>query len=95
MNHISKKIKLVRNQEKFLFSSLGEEGVMMDLESGNYISINSVGSDIWQLLEKEITKQELIQQLITIYNISAEQCEVDLDEFLLKMIHQEMVITSN
>lgn len=93
MNLISNNLKLIQNQEKFLFSSLGDEGVMMDLESGNYINLNAVGSDIWQLLEKEITRQELIQKLSTIYNVSEEQCEADLEDFLLEIIKQEMVIT--
>lgn len=86
---------MIRNQEKFLFSSLGDEGVMMDLENGNYISLNAVGSDIWQMLEQEMTKQELIQKLSASYSVSEEQCEVDLEEFLSEMIKQEMVIISN
>jgi len=39
-----------RNDENFLISQLGQELVLMDTKTGDYLGINAVGTHIWNLL---------------------------------------------
>lgn len=73
---------LHRNNDRFLISELGDELVMMDIQSGNYISVNQVGSDIWNLLEQPMTYEELVVKLNAMYDISEEQCRAETAAFL-------------
>jgi len=89
---ISDKDTFSRNEEKFLFSNLGDEAVMMDLESGNYIGLNPVASTIWENLETPTTIDEMVLQLKEVYDTSIEECKKDIIPFLNDMLNKEMLI---
>jgi hypothetical protein len=82
---------LQRNESKFLASTLGEETVMMDLENGDYLGLNSVGTDIWNLLQQPISLETLLQKLKEVYDVSEEQLNTEVDSFLQKMQEQNML----
>lgn len=63
-----------RNDSKFLANKLGEEMVMMDMENGNFISVNAVGADIWALCEQPRPVRDIIQDLLQMYDIAEEAC---------------------
>lgn len=81
-----------RNDSKFLASALGDEIVMMDMDSGDYLGINSIGSDIWNLLENPLTVHDLITKIMGIYDVTEAQCTAEVTTFLFKMQEQDMLI---
>lgn len=83
-----------RNEKKFLSSRIGEETVMMDIDTGDYIGINNVGSDIWNRLEQPVSVRDIIGFLTGAYDVSPEQCEKETFEYLQKMQQHEMLLTS-
>ena len=83
---------VTRNNKDFISSMVGDEVVMMGMDSGNYIGMNSVGSSIWQLLEKPIKVSEITDSLLDIYEVAKEQCEQQVLEFLEKLNGQDMLI---
>lgn len=82
---------LIRNEEKFLASSLGEEAVMMNVENGNFIGVNSVGAEIWHLLKEPIQVDDLVKHLTTRYNIDEMQCSIETIAYLNKMMDEELL----
>ena len=68
-------------------SDLDGEKVMMDLEKGQYFMLNGVGGDIWDLIEKPMSVQGIIKELMKQYEVSQEECESAVKDFLLVMIH--------
>lgn len=88
---ISKETVVARNEEKFLSSDLGDELVMMDLENGNYIGLNEVGSDIWQLLETPIKIADVVGKLVEDYDVEKEECEQDVLMYLNEMLKRGLV----
>jgi len=83
-----------RNETKFLASALGEEIVMMNTDNGDYIGINSVGSDIWNLLAQPMRLDELIAKVGEIYEGDTEQLKTEINEFVQRMLKQQMIIVS-
>lgn len=81
-----------RNESRFLASQLGEETVMMDMDSGDYLGINSVASDMWALLQEPIKVETLIKTMVEMYDVSEEVCKAELETFLPKMFAQNMLI---
>ena len=53
-----------RNDNDFLVSELGNEMVMMNTATGDYLGLNEVSSDIWKLLEQTTTPETIISILI-------------------------------
>ncbi len=66
-------------------TDLSGEKVMIDFESGKYCMIKGVGNDIWDLLSKEITPQQIIDKLLEEYDVEKEVCEKEVMDFLGEM----------
>jgi hypothetical protein len=83
-----------RNEAKFLASALGEEIVMMNTDNGAYIGVNSVGSDIWNLLSEPIHTDLLIDEVGKIYDVDTEELKTEINNFLQRMLKQDMIIVT-
>ena len=51
-------------------------------EFNGMITVNETGAFLWKLLTKETTKEELLHAMLEEYEVSAEEAEADIDEFL-------------
>ncbi|MDB5118136.1 MAG: hypothetical protein JWQ79_3628 [Mucilaginibacter sp.] len=79
-NHeLSDETIIQRNETKFLASALGEEIVMMNTDNGDYIGVNSVGSDVWNLLNEPIRIDDLVKKIIDLYDVTPEQGKTEID----------------
>jgi len=67
------------------------EIVMMDLNKGKYYSFNSVGSRIWQLVEKPFSVNALISVLLEEFNVDEKTCEDTVLDFLNKVYNDELI----
>jgi hypothetical protein len=91
MSSITTETIISRRKEGLLVSELGNEMVMMDIESGNYIGLNETAKAIWAMIEQPIKVDELIKQLLTRYEINYEECSADTFEYLNKMDEQKIL----
>ncbi|SEW44112.1 Coenzyme PQQ synthesis protein D (PqqD) [Chitinophaga sp. YR573] len=82
---------VLRNEQNFLISLIGDEVVMMNINKGIYIGINSVGSNIWNMLEHALPVKEIVSSLTAKYDISSEQCEKETLMYLQQMLEQDML----
>lgn len=83
--------KFIRNEAKFIHSNLGDEAVMMNLENGNYIGLNSVGNKIWESINHPTSIDELVQLLIDIYEVDESICRKDVKEYIQLMIEKDIL----
>lgn len=83
-----------RNGTKFLASPLGEEVVMMNTDNGDYLGVNNVGTEIWNIIEDPISIADLTQRLLAIYDVTEDQLNAELDPFLQQMIKHDMIIVN-
>src|SRR5690606_30518418 len=79
---ISLNTTVARNTDKYIASQLGDEIVMMDNDNGNFLSVNRVASDIWNLLDMPLTVHVIIDKLAETYDIPYEQCKAETVAFL-------------
>ncbi len=72
-------------KKKLNVTDLAGEKVMVDFNNGKYFLIKGVGNDIWEMLQDDITPNEIIEKLLSEYDVSREECEKSVMEFLEKM----------
>ena len=72
-------------------SKIGEEVVMLDMESGFYFGLNSVASVIWGVLADEIGFEKLIDQLMAQFEVERSICEADTQELLDQMLEKNII----
>jgi hypothetical protein len=83
-------IKYIQNK-KVIQSKIGEEVVMLDMDSGFYFGLNSVASIIWGKLESAISLEEIIIELLEEYNIDQQTCENDTRAFLDQLLEKNII----
>ena len=69
-------------KKKLNITDLSGEKVMVDFETGKYFLIKGAGNDIWDMSQLETTPGEIIENLMQEYEVSREECERSVYEFL-------------
>lgn len=82
---------VVRNQQ-IDATDLDGEKVMMDLEKGQYFTLNGVGGYIWDITQEPISVKDLIKRLQQVYEVSVEECESSVKTFIHQMIHANLMM---
>jgi hypothetical protein len=82
--------KYIQNK-KVIQSKIGDEVVMLDMDSGFYFGLNSVASIIWGKLEKAISFEEVINKLMKEYNVDRQTCENDTRSFWNQLLERNII----
>ncbi|MFN5608027.1 MAG: PqqD family protein [Bacteroidota bacterium] len=80
-----------RDGGNFLISQLGQELVLMDTKTGDYLGINAVGTHIWNLLADSKSVQELVTELISLFEVTEAQCKTEVEQFLSDLEKRKMI----
>lgn len=74
-----------RKDERFMTNPVGDECVLLNLETGDYLGFNRVGTSIWQLLENPIRLSDLENQLMSVYDSDITTCREETRAFLSRI----------
>lgn len=83
--------EVVKLKKQLNVTDLSGEKVMIDFESGKYFMIKGAGNDIWDLIQEEITVEDIIKKLLSEYDVSEEECTKSVQEFLGKLKELEFI----
>lgn len=64
---------------------LDAETVVMNVETGEIISLSDTGRAIWQRLESERTIADVVGDLVRVYETDVDQCRSDVIAFCLEL----------
>lgn len=65
-----------------LFQEVGEETVVLSIETGNYFGLNPVASRLWALFQEGRPMKEVIATVLNEFDVSEECLRADLQKFL-------------
>ncbi|MDO8736514.1 MAG: PqqD family protein [Thermoleophilia bacterium] len=88
---IQKELYLIKDHE-VLFTSMGEDAVLLHAQRGDYYSLNKVGARLWVLTDGSKTIEELAGLITAEFDISKEQAENDIIE-LAEQLEKEGLVT--
>jgi hypothetical protein len=81
-----------RAREPVLSTRVENECVLLDPDSGNYFTLNSVGSRIWfELMERPRTIEELSIDITQRYEISRATAEQDVSEVVQDLVRHKLL----
>ena len=81
---------LVKDHE-VLFTSMGEDAVLLHVQRGDYYSLNKVGARLWVLTDGCKTISELAVLITEEFEITREQAESDIIE-LAEQLEKEGLV---
>ena len=86
---------LITRVKNELTSELDGEVIMMNTDIGKYFNFNKTASAIWIFLEKPATFEKLCDYLVSIFDISREQCDNEALEFIKQMFFYKLLEIQN
>jgi hypothetical protein len=82
-------ICVIKNQ---VSSDLNGQAIILSLESGIYYSLDQgVGSRIWSLIQQPRSIEEILNTLLSEYDVSAEDCSRDLLALLQQLKEANLI----
>lgn len=75
-----------------LYSEIGDEAVILDLNSGVYYGLNETGNQIWQWLQQPKSESEIVSLILEEYDVSPEQGASDVKALLQEMIKSGIIV---
>lgn len=73
-----------------LFQSFDTEGVLLNLATAEYFRLNELGLAIWAQVERGHDLDAIAENLVDVYDVSAEQVRADLTQFLDKLVELKL-----
>ena len=80
------------NAQKILFTQLGDEGVLYDTQTNEYISLNETFFKILKGVEDSLPIEQIVTKLCDEYRISEENCKQEVMNALSKLMEKEYII---
>ncbi|WP_138752498.1 lasso peptide biosynthesis PqqD family chaperone [Paenibacillus sinopodophylli] len=85
---------LIMSCEQNIVSDMGGEKVMLSIRNGNYYNLGTTGGRIWDLLSENISAQQIVEQLLSEYDVDQRECEQQVISFLEQMRKEGLVLVA-
>jgi len=76
---------MIKRKDGWLAAQVGEELVMMSVDSGVYIGLNDVGARVWDLIETPRDLAEICSTLADEFETTPEVCRPEVEAFLAQL----------
>ena len=76
-------------------ADLSGEAAILNLKSGVYFGLNTVGARIWNLVQEPKTVNDIRDTLIEEFDVEPDQCEADLFALLKELFSHGLIEVRN
>ena len=81
--------------EAVLSTELDAEGVLLNLETGEYFGLDEVGLVMWKLLQENGDVEAARARLLDQFDVTEDVLTRDLSEFIGKLADRKLVVVSD
>lgn len=78
-----------------LFQKVDDETVLLEPTTGQYYTLDPVGTFMIEHLKNGDVFSEIIQKVKNTYDVSVEEVTADLEALITNMLKQELIIKNN
>jgi len=75
-----------------LFRLVGDEGVLLNLNTTLYLGLNPMGTRMWNALTSARSIQAAYDELLGEYEVEPAQLRADLEEFVERLVGQKLIV---
>lgn len=77
--------------EEVAFEKVGDEAVLLHLESGVYYGLDPVGSRVWELLAASGKPREVLARMEEEYDVAPDTLQQDVEHLLRELLDQNLI----
>ncbi len=82
----------IRINEKCVYSDIEGKTIILNVETGKYLELNSTATKIWELMEKYQDFMSILNGLVEEFDASEQQLKEDLKEFVTESEEKGLII---
>jgi hypothetical protein len=82
---------MISRHQTMIAADVGEEAVILDIQSGYFFQLNRTAARIWALLESPISAGELCARMAEAHSVDPAVCRGDVIEFIADMRDRELI----
>jgi len=71
---------------------VGDETVLLELQSGQYFGLNPVGTRLWQLLGETGDTTRVLELMVQEYDVELERLTRDLDALVGTLVERRLLV---
>lgn len=83
------------NKPDVVSEEMGNEIVIINLETGYYYSLNETAALIWSLIAEKLSLQQIIDCIANNYSVGKETSTEDTKGFLVQLAKEALIVESN
>lgn len=91
---VNTKEKAICLSPRVRFRAVGDEGVLVQIESGRVLVVNAVGLYLLPLLKTPVPRKTLVSALVEEFEVSPGQAAMDLDAFIDQLDQEQVLLRS-
>jgi hypothetical protein len=80
--------------EQNIVSDMGGEKVMLSVQNGNYYNLGAIGGRIWDFLGSSISVKQVIELLLSEFDVEREKCERHVISFLEHLRKEGLILVN-
>ena len=77
--------------EQVIFRQMGDEMVLLDLESGLYFGVDGVGQRIWETFAEGRNLEEAVAVVVAEYEVEEAQAQADVIAFVRNLVDRGLL----
>ena len=81
--------------DSVLSTELHDEGVLLNLETGEYFGLDGVGMEMWKLLRANGDVGAARAALLEQYDVAEDVLAKDLDELITKLAERKLLVVAD
>jgi Coenzyme PQQ synthesis protein D (PqqD) len=81
--------------DSVLSTELHDEGVLLNLETGEYFGLDGVGMEMWKLLRANGDVGAARAALLEQYDVAEDVLAKDLDELIAKLAARKLLVVAD
>jgi hypothetical protein len=85
-------IQLKINSPHVVHDSFDGETIVVNLKNGNYYSFDKLGAVIWELIDKNIALNKIIDVIIRKFPESGKKAETDINNFIRNLLNENLLV---
>jgi len=82
----------IRLSKKTVWRKVDDEAVIMNIENGNYYSLDEIGTEIWEQFVKGLSLGEIIQKIAGKYGVESGMVQRDIEKLIKTLLKEKIIV---
>jgi len=82
-------------QKGLIIQKIDKETVIFDAEESVFYTLNETASEIFKMIKKRLSEEEIVEKMIKKYSIKKEKAEKDVKEIIGELKKRKIIVFKN